>query len=132
MSRSLAFILAAATLSGCSATPEQPLLQQFFAASRLRDRTALAGFAEIVFEPATDGIVTTFTITSVSEEQGGPTARKQVSISAPVKLPNGQTAQKNFVVTIQRAASKADAEINERWIVTGIKEASGAAATPRS
>ena len=132
MSRSLAFILAAATLSGCSATPEQPLLQQFFTASRLRDRTALAGFAEIAFEPATDGIVTTFTITSVSEEEGARPARKHVSISAPVKLPNGQTAQTNYVVTIQRTLSKADTEINGRWIITGIKEASGAGATPRS
>ena len=238
MSRSLALTLAAATLIGCSSTPEQPLLQQFFTASRLRDNTTLAGFAAASFEPGTDGIVTTFTITNVSAEQrtplalkslakaaedaktadaeftkrkeayqsenldaikrviaaerskgkippkdaavqatwskfleegvgvarkvgetkrklasetvvvdmsinGGPAhvdvakydgelISKDVSIAAPVKLPSGQTAQKNYRVTMQRAVLHADKDLTGRWIITSIKDASGSAATPRS
>ena len=53
MSRSLATLLAAATLIGCSSTSEQPILNQFFTASRLRDNTTLAGFAVASFEPGT-------------------------------------------------------------------------------
>jgi hypothetical protein len=238
MSRSLALTLAAATLIGCSSTPEQPLLQQFFAASRLRDNTTLAGFAAASFEPGTDGIVTTFTITSVGAEQrtplalkslakaaedakaadaeftrrkdayqtenldaikrviaaerakrkippkdaavqaawsrfleegagvarkvsetkrklasetvvvdmsinNGPThvdvtrydgelVSKDVSIAAPVRLPSGQTAQRNYRVTLQRAVLSGDRPIAGRWIITGIRDASGSAATPRS
>lgn len=238
MSRSLAFTLAAATLIGCSSTPEQPLLQQFFTASRLRDNTTLAGFAAAAFEPGTDGIITTFSITNVTPEQrqpltlktlakahedakaadveftkrkdayqaenldaikrviaaersnakipskdaavqatwskfledgvaasrkvgdarrklasetlvvdmsinGGPTridvttydgelVSKDVSISAPVKLHSGQIAQKHYVVTMQRAILHADKELTGRWIITGIKDASGPASTPRS
>jgi len=238
MTRSLALTLAAAMLIGCSSTSEQPILRQFFTASRLRDNTTLAGFAATAFEPGTDGVVTTFTITNVTPEQrkplmlktlarahadakaadaeftkrkeayqaenldaikrviaaersngkippkdaavqaawsklledgvavarnvgdarrklasetvvvdmsvnGGPThydvtkydgelISKEVSLSAPVRLPNGQTAQKNYIVTMQRAILKADREVTGRWIITGIKDASGAASTPRS
>jgi len=238
MSRSLAFTLAAATLVGCASTPEQPLLQQFFTASRLRDHTTLAGFAAASFEPATDGIVTTFSITNVTPEQrkpltlktlakaheearaadveftkrkdayqaenldaikrviaaersnekippkdatvqatwskfladgvgvarkvgdakrklasetlvvdmsinGGPPridvskydgelVSKDVSVSAPVRQPSGQTVQKNYVVTMQRAILQADKPMTGRWIITGIKDASGAPSTPRS
>jgi hypothetical protein len=238
MTRSLVLTLAAATLIGCSSTSEQPILQQFFTASRLRDNTTLAGFAAAAFEPATDGVVTTFTITNVTPEQrkpltlktlakahedaktadadftrrkeayqaenldaikrviaaersngkippkdaavqaawsklredgvavartvsdarrklasdsvvvdmsvnGGPThydvtkydgelISKDVSLSAPVRLPSGQTAEKNYIVTMQRAILKADREVTGRWIITSIKDAAGAASTPRS
>jgi hypothetical protein len=224
--------------AACSGGAEQPILNQFFTASRLRDNTTLAGFAAVTFDPRTDGIVNTFTITNVTPEQrkplnlktlakahedakaadaeftrrkdayqtenldaikrviaaertkgkipprdaavqaawskfledgvavarkvgeakrklasetvvvdmsvnGGPThydvakydgelVSKDVSISAPVRLPSGQTAQKNYVVTMQRAILKADREITGRWIITSIKDASGAASTPRS
>jgi hypothetical protein len=238
MSRSLSIVLAAATLIGCSATPEQPILNQFFTASRLRDNTTLAGFAAVAFDPRTDGIVSSFTITNVTPEErkplglkslasahdaaraedaeftkrkeayqvqnldaikrviqaerelkklppkdaevqvawskfledgvavsrkvgdakrklasetvvvdmsvnGGPThvdvtkydgelVSKEVSVSAPVKLPSGQTVQKNLVITMQRAILKADREITGRWILTAVKDASGSASTPRS
>jgi len=172
MSRSLAITLAAATLIGCSSMSEQPILQQFFSASRLRDNTTLAGFAAASFEPGADGIITSFTITNVSPGQrkplalkslakaaedavaaetvvvdmsinGGPThvdvtkydgelVSKDVSIAAPVKLPSGQTAQKNYVVTMQRAVLHADKELTGRWIITAIKDAARSPATPRS
>jgi hypothetical protein len=238
MSRSLAFVLAAATLIGCSSTPEQPILSQFFTASRLRDNTTLAGFAAVAFDPRTDGTVTTFTITNVTPEQRKPLAlkalarahdearaqdaeftkrkdvyqaenldaikrvieargtakklppkdaevqaawsryleegvafskkvgdakrklaaesvvvdmsinggttpidvtkydgelvSKQVSISAPVRLPNGATAQKNLIITMQRAILKGEKDLTGRWILTSIKDASGSSSTPRS
>lgn len=238
MSRSFACLLAAATLVGCSSTPEHPILNQFFTASRLRDNTTLAGFAAVAFDPRTDGIVTSFDITNVTPEQrkpltlkslakahddaraadaeftkrkdayqvenidaikrvlqadrdkkqlppkdaavqaawskfledgvavsrkvgeakrklasetvvadmsinGGAThvdvtkydgemATKNVSVSATVKLPNGQTVQKNLVVTMQRALLRGEKEITGRWILTAIKDASGSPSTPRS
>ena len=158
MPRSLALSLAVATLIGCSSTPEQPLLQQFFAASRLRDNTMLAGFATTAFEPGVDGIVTTFSIANVTPEQrkplppgsivvdlsinGGPAhvdvsrddgelVSKEVSISAPVKLPSGQTVRKNYLVTMQRAILRGGTPVIGRWIITGFREAA-AASTPRS
>ena len=82
MSRSVAITLAAATLIGCSSMSEQPILQQFFSASRLRDNTTLAGFAAASFEPGADGIITSFTITNVSPERRNPLALKSLAKAA--------------------------------------------------
>ena len=46
-----ASVVVALTAITCSAASERALLDQFFAASRLRDRTALARFSTVVFEP---------------------------------------------------------------------------------
>ena len=62
----------------------------------------------------------------------GELVSKDVSIAAPVKLPSGQTAQKDYVVTMQRAMLHADKELTGRWIITAIRDASGSPATPRS
>lgn len=238
MSRSFATLLAAATLIGCSSAPEQPILNQFFTASRLRDTTSLANFTMVRFEPNAQGIIISFDITNVTPEErrplgvrtlakahqeaeaedtdfskrkfeyqtanidaikrvlkserenaklagkdaeiqaawsklvedgaaiskkvvdakrklaaekavadmsinGGPThvdvakyegelVSKDVSITAPVKLPSGQTERKNLVITMQRAVLKADKDITGRWIITAIRDASGSASTPRS
>jgi hypothetical protein len=59
-------LLAAA---GCTGGPEQPILNQYFTASRLRDNTTLANFSTVAFEPREQGTVTSFTIQSVSPEQ---------------------------------------------------------------
>jgi hypothetical protein len=113
---------------GCSTASEQRLLNQFFAASRLRDTTALANIATVVFEPATQGTITSFEITAVvPRSTAGGAISKEVSISAPVRLPSGQTAQKRLVVTIQRGAAD--------WIVTAVTDAPpvpAAPSTPRS
>ena len=62
-------LVAVAVLSGaCGAShPEQQPLQQFFRASGMRDDQTLSNFAAVSFDPKTDGTVTAFTITSVSE-----------------------------------------------------------------
>jgi hypothetical protein len=230
--------LAAATLIGCSSAPEQPILNQFFTASRLSDNTSLANFTMVAFDPTVQGIIISYTITGVTPEQrrplglrtlakaredaeaadlefskrkyeyqttnidaikrvlqserenarlapkdaevqvawnrlvedsnalskkavdakrrlatekavadmsinGGPThvdvskfdgelVSKDVSIAAPVKLPSGETVQKNLVITMQRAVLKGDKELTGRWVITSIKDEAAGASTRRS
>ena len=96
---------------------EQVLLDRFFNASRLRDRTALQKISTVILEPLEQGAVTTFTITNVveREEPNGPVQSKQVNVSAPVRLPDGRTAQKTLSVVLERG----DRETSAPWIVTG-------------
>jgi|SRR5262245_52289447 len=234
--RSLGVSLTALTLVACSGS-EHTILNQFFAASRLRDNTTLGNFSTVAFEPATQGTITSLSITNVSAEErtplqlkalakaqedaraedaaftkrkdeyasqagealqrvvkagrtgqlkgkdaevqaawfklvdegvavakklsdsrrtlaaqsavidlsvadprnpvdtkkyDGELVSKRVTIDAPVRLPDGQTVRKTLVVTLQRAELKAERPITGRWIVTGIRDASGSGATPRS
>lgn len=99
--------------SGCAAHPEQPLIERFFAASRLRDRTALQSISTIIFEPRDDGIVTTFKIIGVTTEQpSGDKATKNVTLTAPVKLSSGEIVQKKLVITMERRGAP--------WMITGV------------
>jgi hypothetical protein len=133
LARTLVASLAAATLVGCSPVAEQLILNQFFNASRLRDRTALQDFATVSFEPSTQGIVTDYEISSVTrEKESGGIVSKDVSISASVKLPGGQMTQKNFVITMRRPRPGRSPDVTGRWIITSIKDAAGAPSTPRS
>lgn len=121
-------LAAALTLAACAA-PERPLLEQFFAASRLRDTTALQSIATLVFEPRQDGIVRTFEITSVTPERwNGRKATKDVTVAAPVILPNGETVQKTLVVTLERAGPDGSA----RWLVTAVRDAAASRSAPPS
>ena len=111
---------------GCSNIAEQAILNRFFAASRLRDNTALQQFSTVTFEPRSQGIITSFEITAVGPERhDGDLVTKEVTISAPVRLPSGQTSQKTLIVTMQRAMLKGEKEITGRWIITGINETQG-------
>ena len=155
--RPSAVLLAALVVVSCANVAEQPVLKRFFAASRLRDTTALQRFSTVIFEPRSQGIITTFKITAVGterhtsgvrttdasesniiglsvddprypvdvEQYDGELVTKEVTISAPVRLPSGQMAQKTLVVTLQRAILRGDKEIAGRWIVTGIRETQG-------
>jgi hypothetical protein len=118
---------------GCTAAAEQRLLTQFFAASRLRDLTALSNISTVVFEPTVDGIVTSFDITRVSAVDGpdGRPMSKDVSISAPVRLPSGQTVVKAFVLTMQRGMPGSDQGRPGAWMITGIRDGPASASTPR-
>jgi hypothetical protein len=133
MTRSLGVSLAVVMLAACSVRTEQTLLGQFFAASRLRDKTMLSNFSTVTFEPATQGIVTAFTISNVGREEQheGGMVSKDVTIAAPVRLADGQTVQKTLVVTLQWTSQRTEPLSAGRWIVTGVKDAA-AAATPRS
>jgi hypothetical protein len=126
--------LMALTLASCSSPGEQPLLARFFAASRLRDLTALQGIASVVFEPNVEGVVTGFEVTHVVPvvEPNGGRESKEVSISALVRLPDGHTQQKDFVITIQRAPSDIAANHWSGWMITAIRGRLGAPSTPRS
>jgi hypothetical protein len=96
---------------------EQVLLDQFFNASRLRDRTALQKISTVILEPLEQGAVTTFTITNVVEVEGpkGLVQSKEVNVSAPVRLPDGRTVQKTLNLVLQRG----DRQTTASWIVTG-------------
>ena len=125
--RRLTAATAAAVVLAACARPEQALLQQFFGASRLRDTTALQAVSTVTFEPLQQGIVRTFHITGVTPEQvSGQTVTKDVTIEAPVILPDGQTVQKTLVVTLQQARG------DTRWMVTGFRDAAVARQVPRS
>lgn len=63
----------------------------------------------------------------------GELVSKGVTITAPVRLPGGQTAQKTFVITMQRAVLKGDKNVTGRWIITAVRDASASPpAIPRS
>ena len=127
-SKLAAAIAGVVVLGGCAA-PEQSLLDQFFGASRLRDTTALQSVSTITFEPRKDGIVRTFQITGVTPEQAsGQTVTKDVTVDAPVVLPDGQTVRKTIVVTLQRVR----AGDSSRWMVTGFRDAAPRPRVPPS
>lgn len=121
-------IVTAVILSGCAA-PEQALLEEFFAASRLRDRTALQAVSTVTFEPLQQGIVRTFGITGVTAERvDGHMVTKDVTVAAPVILPDGRAVQKTLVVTLQRAGGGD----SRRWIVTGVRDVAASQPAPPS
>lgn len=103
----------------CQGRAERALLDRFFDASRLRDKTLLSSFATVIFEPLEDGIVTTFEIVRISPEEASGAGEsailtKQVTIEAPVRQPDGRTVEKRIVVTIERPLS------GRRWTITGL------------
>jgi hypothetical protein len=70
-----ALVLAA----GCSGAAEQSILNQFFTASRLRDNTSLNNLTMVLFEPRTQGTVSTFKIVSVTAEEHKPLVLKALA-----------------------------------------------------
>jgi hypothetical protein len=122
------------TLASCAGTAERTLIAQFFNASRLRDLTALDNFSTVVFEPATDGIVTSFDLVEISAVPL-PDSRlvsKDVFISAPVRLPDGRTVVKTFVITMTQGLPGSDQRRWNGWMITAIKAAPASPSTPRS
>ena len=118
----------AVTVGGCAA-PEQSILEQFFGASRLRDTTALQAVSTITFEPLQQGIVRTFEITDVTPERvDGQMTTKDITVVAPVILPDGQTVRKTLVVTMERD----NGGDSHRWIVTGVRDAAAPGPAPPS
>ena len=107
--------LVLALLAAACAGPERPLIDQFFAASRLRDRTALQKIATVIFEPRERGIVTTFDVVKVESLRDAGRDRKNVTITAPVALPDGRTRRETLVVSLQR-------EDAGRWMVTAVND----------
>lgn len=108
--------LIAFTFLSCSTSVEQQLIARFFYESRLRDLTALSKLSTIVFEPATDGIVTDFRVTGMA----GSSVSKDVLISAEIKRPDGQIVSKRLAITIQAG------------LITKISERAAPPSTPPS
>ena len=107
----------ALTAIACAGGYEQALLTQFFAASRLGDRTALAPIATVIFDPRTDGTVLRFDITDTSPEEHGV---ERITLAARVHLPSGDTVQKTLIVTMRRADPAIDKGTTSRWVITGV------------
>jgi hypothetical protein len=70
----LSMLVAAAASTACSSpnAQEENIVRQYFRASGLRDNQTLANFAVVSFDPKTEGVVTDFEVTSVSEERSEP------------------------------------------------------------
>jgi hypothetical protein len=108
-------LVAAASLSGACGGQERSIVDEFFAQSRLRDKTALQKIATVTFEPHIQGIVETFDVTNVTPEENDA---KTVTVSAQVKMPDGTIVHKTIVLTMSRG------------IITGF--VTGSPAIPRS
>jgi hypothetical protein len=65
----LSLTVSLTSFAACSSAAEEPILQQFFRASRLNDNTSLAGFATARFQPQTEGTITGFDIVNVAPER---------------------------------------------------------------
>jgi hypothetical protein len=132
-------VLISLTLAACGPGVEEPVLAQFFAASRLRDRTALARISTVVFEPDVDGMVAQFRIVSATPESPATPSTdvvelslaepdtdkssvevmsKDLTVDAQVRLFDGRSVQKTLTITLRRAVSK---DLVGRWIVTAIR-----------
>ena len=104
----------ALSVAACGHPREQALVDQFFTASRLRDKTAAQTVSTVFFDPKDQGLVRDFTIDSVgAEEESGGVATKSVRLSASVESPEGLTSKKTIYVTMQRRQGAA-------WLITGV------------
>lgn len=70
----LSMLVAASALTACSSpnAQEENIVRQYFRASGLRDNQTLANFAVVSFDPKSEGVVTDFDVTSVSEPRSEP------------------------------------------------------------
>ena len=112
----------------CGPRPEQPLLEDFFAKSQAGDKAGLQRFATVIFEPGRDGVMSSFSIRSVTSSRrpmvaGGELLVKDVVIDARVRLPGGSNARKNMVVKLQQALPRGAQERADQWVVTDVTDA---------
>jgi hypothetical protein len=103
--------------AACANGYERALIAQFFAASRLRDGTALQTVSTVMFDPSTDGTVLQFDLNRISPENS---YQKRATISARVRRPDGDTVQENLIVTMRRTDPAVDTAATSRWIITGV------------
>jgi hypothetical protein len=123
-------ISALAITAACGVKPERAIVEEFFAESRLQDKTALQHTATVMFDPETSGIVQSFEIAKVSPDEANPN-NETVTVSAQVKQPGGDAiVQKTILMTLGRGVLKNDPSAGDRWIVTGFIERLGPPATP--
>jgi hypothetical protein len=108
---SLGSALCAAALLACSMSPEEQTLFRFFVAAPTLDSTVIGKYATVGFNPRTDGIVQTFSVTMVGPERQH---QKDVTIDAVVLQPDGNTSRRAMVATLAR--------VEGRWLITGLRQ----------
>jgi hypothetical protein len=109
-----AAIVLVTALTACGHRAEKALVDQFFSASRLGDKTAAQSVSTVYFDPREQGLVRQFTIKGVTpEEVSGGVASKNVTLNASVESPDGAQAEKTIFVTMQRKPGAA-------WMITGV------------
>ena len=81
-------------------------------------RRTLKSETQFVDQSVNAGGRTAFDVTKFD----GELVSKDVTVSAPVRLPAGETVQKTLVLTLERAVLKGDKEIPGRWMVTKCRE----------
>jgi hypothetical protein len=96
-------------LAACRGAAEQPVVDRFFSASRLHDKTALNAIATVEIDPVTQGAVTGFTILHIDREATNET----VTVDATMHLPNGDFGKRKIVLTLRR-------DQGGKLIVTGV------------
>lgn len=101
----------ALTSIACTASSEEQTLRRFFVAASTLDSTVIRKYATIGFNPRTDGIVESFTVTAVGPERQNA---KDVTLQAVVLEPNGVTSRRTMVATFGR--------VSGRWVVTGLRQ----------
>jgi len=77
---------------GCGGAAEQPLIRQFFQASRLADTMTLGNIATVSLDPKKDGAVEGFSIVSVTPDQ----TRELKMVEYTKELKDAQTALDAF------------------------------------
>ncbi len=94
----IAAVMLAVIVSGCSGgADEQQIIKKYFDASRLRDQTTLANIAIVSFRPSENGVVQTFSIASIGDEQPHTLRIKELSAAydAAKKADNEFSKRKN-------------------------------------
>ena len=141
----MTLLAAALGAAACSEGVEHAVLSRFFSAARLRDRTALGAMATVDFNPAIDGVVTTFQVVDVGADErrplstadpaivqlsleelkgqpapnaSGDLVTRSVTIAAPVRGSSGETATRTMGFTLSRAELTAPSAITGQWIVS--------------
>jgi hypothetical protein len=76
---SLFALVSILTSTACAGAGEHAIIGEFFTASRLRDNTALDNVATVVFDPQTQGTVTTFSLQSLGAERRRPLPLKSLT-----------------------------------------------------
>lgn len=72
-------VVAAGLASGCGGGGEErSLIRNFFTASRVNDRTTLGNIAMVAFDPAQEGMVGSFDVETVGEEQRRPLRMREL------------------------------------------------------
>jgi hypothetical protein len=95
---------------GCSASAEEQTLLRFFVAAPTLDTTVIRKYATVGFNPQTDGIVQTFTVTAIAPADHD---RTDVTIDAVVLQPSGGMARQTMVATFGK--------VDGRWLITGLR-----------